>query len=204
MILYDSPNPAPNPRRVRIFAAEKGIELPLQPVSLLAREHKSAEHLARNPVGQTPVLALDDGTTISESIAICRYLEAVHPPPPLFGATPLEIGTIEMWIRRTEFVLGGPLRAFWVNAHPLTEKVVPLRFPEFGQANGPQALSAMALFDAALEKSQFIAGQAFSVADIVLLTSVDFAGFIGLAIPDDLTNLRRWHEEVSGRPSAGA
>jgi glutathione S-transferase len=204
MILYDSPNPAPNPRRVRIFAAEKGITLDVHPVSLLAREHKSPEHLARNPVGQTPVLVLDDGTAISESVAICRYLEAVQPSPPLFGTTPVEIGNVEMWIRRAEFILGGPLRNFWVNAHPLTEKVVPLRFPDFGQANAPQALAAMAVFDTALGTTQFIAGDNFSMADIVLLSSADFAGFIGLTIPDDLTNLRRWHEEVSARPSAAA
>jgi glutathione S-transferase len=204
MILYDSPNPAPNPRRVRIFAAEKGIAIDLHPVSLLAREHKSPEHLTRNPIGQTPVLVLDDGTSISESVAICRYLEALHRSPALFGSTALEIGTIEMWIRRTEFVLGGPVRAFWVNAHPLTEKVVPLRFPDFGKANASQALAAMAVFDAGLGKTHFLAGEAFSMADIVLITTVDFAGFIGLAIPDDLTNLRRWHEEVSARPSAVA
>jgi glutathione S-transferase len=204
MILYDTGNPAPNPRRVRIFAAEKGIALTLQPVSLMAREHKSPEHLARNPAGQTPVLVLDDGTAISESVAICRYLEAVHPAPPLFGATPVEVGSIEMWIRRTEFILGGPLRNYWVNAHPLTEKVVPLRFPDFGNANVPLVKGAMAMFDTALRSTRFIAGDGFSMADIVLLTSVDFAGFIGLTIPDDLTNLRRWHEEVSGRPSAAA
>jgi len=204
MILYDSPNPAPNPRRVRIFAAEKGIALSLRPVSLLAREHKTAEHLARNPVGQTPVLALDDGTAISESVAICRYLEALHPSPPLFGESALEIGTIEMWIRRTEFILGGPVRAFWVNAHPLTEKVVPLRYPDFGNASVPQALAAMTVFDTALGKTRFIAGETFSMSDIVLLTTIDFARFIGVTIQDDLTNLRRWHEEVSDRPSAGA
>jgi glutathione S-transferase len=204
MILYDSPNPAPNPRRVRIFAAEKGIVLPTQPVSLMAREHKSPEHLARNPVGQTPVLVLDDGTALSESVAICRYLEAVHPAPPLFGATPVEIGTVEMWIRRTEFILGGPLRNFWVNAHPFTEKVVPQRFPDFGHANVPHTMAAMAMFDTALATSPFLAGNSFSMADIVLLTSVDFAGFIGLTMPDDLTNLRRWHEDVSGRASSAA
>ena len=204
MILYDSPSPAPNPRRVRIFAAEKGIALDLHPVSLLAREHKSPEHLTRNPIGQTPVLVLDDGTAISESMAICRYLEALHRAPPLFGSTALEIGGIEMWIRRTEFILGGPVRAFWVNAHPLTEQVVPLRFPDFGKANVAQALAAMAIFDTALGETKFIAGNACSVADIVLLTTFDFAGFIGLTIPDDLTNLRRWLEEVSARPSAMA
>jgi glutathione S-transferase len=204
MILYSSPNPAPNPRRVRIFATEKGIDLPIQDVSLMAREHKSAEHLARNPLGQTPVLELDDGTAISESVAICRYLEALHPAPPLFGESAAEIGTIEMWLRRTEFALGGPVRNYWVNVHPFTAKVVPERFEDFGNASVPHAMTAMAVFDAALEKTAYIAGAGFSVADIILLTTLDFADFIGLAIPETLINLHRWHGEISARPSAGA
>jgi glutathione S-transferase len=204
VILYDSPNPAPNPRRVRIFAAEKGIDLTIQPVSLMAREHKSAEHLARNPLGQTPVLVLDDGTAISESVAICRYLEALHPTPPLFGESAAEIAHIEMWIRRTEFALGGPVRNYWVNVHPFTAQVVPERFEDFGKANVPHAMAAMAMFDAALENSAFVSGERLSMADIVLLSTIDFAGFIGLAIPDALTNLRRWHSEISARPSASA
>jgi glutathione S-transferase len=187
-----------------MFAAEKGIELTVQDVSLVAREHKSAAHLARNPLGQTPVLVLDDGTALSESVAICRYLEVLHPAPPLFGESALEIGTIEMWTRRVELALGGPVRNFWVNVHPFTAKVVPERFEDFGNANVPHARAAMAVFDAALAKTTFIAGERFSMADIILLTTVDFAGFIGLAIPDTLTNLRRWHGDVSARPSAGA
>jgi glutathione S-transferase len=204
MIFYDTPNPAPNPRRVRIFAAEKGIALPTETVSLMAREHKSAEHLARNPLGQVPVLVLDDGTAISETVAICRYLEALHPEPPLFGQTALEIATIEMWIRRVEFVLGAPVKAYWVNVHPYTAKVVPQRFEDYGEAAVPQAMAAMAVFDAALAETAFIAGAAFTMADIVLLSTIDFAGFIGLAIPAELTNLRRWHTEISARPSASA
>ena len=204
MILYDSPNPAPNPRRVRIFMAEKGIEIPIQSVSLIAREHKGAEHISRNPLGQTPVLLLDDGTALSESIAICRYLEALNPAPPLFGESALEIATIEMWIRRTEFALGGPVRNYWVNVHPFTAKVVPQRFEDFGRANVPHAMAAMAVFDAALAQSEFIAGARYSVADVILLATVDFAGFIGLGIPETLNNLRRWHADVSDRPSASA
>lgn len=204
MILYDTPSPAPNPRRVRMFAAEKGIKLTLRPVSLMAREHKSAEHLARNPLGQTPVLGLDDGTTISESVAICRYLEALYPDTPMFGANALEIAHIEMWIRRTEFALGGPVRNYWVNVHPYTAQVVPERFEDFGNANVPHAMAAMAIFDAALTDSAFIAGDRISMADIVLLSTVDFATFIGLAIPDTATHLRRWHSEISARPSASA
>ncbi len=204
MIFYDTPSPAPNPRRVRIFAAEKGIDLPTQTVSLMAREHKSAEHLARNPLGQVPVLVLDDGTAISETVAICRYLEAIHPEPPLFGTTALEIAHIEMWIRRTDLVLGAPVKAYWVNVHPYTASVVPVRFEDYGKAAVPQAMAAMAVFDAALAESQFIAGDSFSMADIVLLSTIDFAAFIGLAMPDELTNLRRWHTEISVRPSASA
>ena len=204
MILYDSPNPAPNPRRVRIFMAEKGIEIPIQSVSLIAREHKGAAHISRNPLGQTPVLVLDDGTALSESIAICRYLEVLNPAPPLFGESALEIATIEMWTRRAEFTLGGPVRNYWIHVHPFTAKVVPERFEEFGNANVPHAMAAMAVFDAALAQSEFIAGARYSVADVVLLATVDFAGFIGLGIPETLNNLRRWHADVSDRPSASA
>jgi glutathione S-transferase len=204
MILYDSPSPAPNPRRVRIFAAEKGIDLPLQPVSLMAREHKSAEHLARNPLGQTPVLELDDGTMLSESVAICRYLEAVYPEPPLFGTSAVEIATIEMWIRRSELALGVPVRSYWINVHPYTAQVVPERFEDFGKAAVPHAMAAMAIFDAALAESPFLAGDQISMADIALLSTVDFAAFIGLAIPDELTHLRHWHSAMSARPSATA
>lgn len=204
MILYDSPSPAPNPRRVRIFAAEKGIALLTQTVSLMAREHKSAEHLARNPLGQVPVLVLDDGTAISETVAICRYLEALHPAPPLFGESAVEIATIEMWIRRIEFALGSPVRSYWVNVHPFTAAVVPERFEDYGKAAVPHAMTAMGVFDTALASSAFIAGEQFSMADIVLLSTVDFAGFIGLSMPDELTNLRRWHADVTARPSASA
>jgi glutathione S-transferase len=187
-----------------MFAAEKGIDIPLQSVSIMAREQKSMEHLARNPLGQTPVLELDDGTTISESVAICRYLEAIHPDIPLFGVTALEIAQIEMWIRRNEFTLGGPVRNYWVNVHPFTAQVVPERFEDFGNANVPHAMAAMAVFDAALADSIFIAGGRISMADIVLLSTIDFAAFIGLAMPTGLTNLRRWHDEMSARPSARA
>lgn len=202
MILYDSPSPAPNPRRVRMFAAEKGIDLPLQPVSLLAGEHKTAEHLARNPLGQTPVLVTDDGAAISETVAICRYLEALHPTPALFGTTPLEIGIIEMWIRRAELTLGAQVRGFWMHSHPFTAKVVPERFGDYGESSGRQAIAGMSLFDTALGQTGFLAGDDFSMADIVLLTTIDFATFTGLTMPESLTNLRRWHSEVSARPSA--
>ena len=120
MLFYDSPNPAPNPRRVRIFAAEKGIELPSKEVSIPKREQKAEDFVAKNPRGQTPILELDDGTVIAESVAIMRYLEAEHPEPPLFGTTAREIAEIEMWCRRVEMILMPPVGAVWVHTHPFT------------------------------------------------------------------------------------
>jgi glutathione S-transferase len=204
MILYNSPNPAPNPRRVRMFAAEKGIALQVEQVSLIAREHKSAEYLALNPRGQTPALALDDGTVLTESVSICRYLEALQPDPPLFGTSPVEIANIDMWIRRTELVLGATVSAIWVHTHPLTATIVPERFEDYGESHRPKVTAAMAMCDEALAKAAHIAGDNFSAADIMLLSTIDFAGFIGLPIPEDMAHLRDWHARVSARPSAQA
>ena len=203
MILYNSPNPAPNPRRVRIFAAEKGIALPMRDLSIPAREHKADDYLALNPRGQTPALQLDDGTVIAESVAICRYLEGLHPQPPLFGTSPLEQALIEMWSRRVEMILMQPVGVVWVHTHRFTA-ALPGRNAEWGEANRPRALEALRFFDPALQGREFIAGEGFSMADILLLTTFDFAKFIGLEIPTECNNLLEWHERVSARPSAAA
>ena len=204
MIFYDSPNPAPNPRRVRIFAAEKGIELPTQVISITAGEHKSPEYLAVTSRGQTPALKLDDGSVLTESVAICRYLEALHPASSLFGTTPEEIGAIEMWIRRTDLIVMPPIGAVWVHTHPFTARLPIQRFAEYGEAQRPRVLDGFAMCDVALCETPFIAGESFSMADIVLLTSVDFAGFIGIPLPEDLRRLDDWHRRVTVRPSATA
>ena len=208
MLFYDTPNPAPNPRRVRIFAAEKGIELPSKIVSIVDREHKAPEYLAINPRGQTPALQLDDGTVLTESVAICRYLEALHAPeqfgPALFGTTPEEIGAIEMWIRRVELTVMAPLGAVWVHTHPFTARLPIQRFPEYGESQRPRVLDAFAQCDEALGETPFLAGEAYSMADIVLLTTIDFAGFVGIPLPEELARLDDWHKRVTARPSAGA
>ena len=203
MLFYDSPNPAPNPRRVRIFAAEKGIGLPSREISIPKREQKSPEFLAINPRGQTPALELDDGTVIAESVAIMRYLEAQHPEPPLFGVSPFEIATIEMWCRRVEMILMPPVAQVWVHTHAFTA-ALPGRNAEWGEANRPRVFDAMRYFDGALAGRDFLAGEAFSVADILLLTTVDFARFVGLERPSECGDLARWHDAVSRRPSASA
>jgi glutathione S-transferase len=204
MIFYNTPDPAPNPRRVRMFAAEKGITLETRDISLIAREHRSAAYLAINPRGQTPALQLDDGTVITESVSICRYLEARHPDPPLFGTTPVESAYIDMWIRRAEFMLFMPVGAVWVHTHPLTAAVVPERFTDYGESNRPRAIAGMKMCDEALTRTAYLASDAFSAADIILLSIIDFAQFIGIAIPEEMDHLRDWHGRVSARASAAA
>ena len=203
MIFFNSPNPAPNPRRVRIFAAEKGIALPTRDLSIPAREHKAADFVALNPRGQTPALQLDDGSVLAESVAICRYLEITHPTPPLFGTSAVEQATIEMWCRRVEMILMPPVGAVWVHTHKFTA-ALPGRNAEWGEANRPRVFDAMRYFDGALTEREFLASESYSMADILLLCTLDFAGFVGMATPDDLTNLHQWHARVSARPSAAA
>ena len=203
MLFYDSPNPAPNPRRVRIFAAEKGIDLSSKEVSIPKREQKAPDYVAKNPRGQTPILELDDGTVIAESVAIMRYLEAEQPDPPLFGTTAREIAEIEMWNRRVEMILMPAIAAVWVHTHPFTA-ALPGRNVEWGESNRPRVVEGMRFFDGSLEGREYLAGSSFSAADILLLTTVDFAKFIGLEMPSECANLLRWHERVSARPSASA
>ena len=203
MQYFDSPNPAPNPRRVRIFAAETGISLPTRAVSIPAREHKAPEFLAINPRGQTPALQLDDGTVIAESLAICRFLEALHPDPPVFGRTPTEIGIIEMWCRRAELIAMLPVGQVWVHTHRFTA-ALPGRNEVWGEANRARVAEAFGFFDRSLDGREFLAGERFSMADIVLLTTVDFAKFVGCGPGEELEALTLWHQRVSGRPSAAA
>jgi glutathione S-transferase len=203
MILYGAPNPAPNPRRVRIFLAEKGIELPETPVSLMQREHKSPEFRAKNSMGQVPTLELDDGTCISETVAICRYLEETNPTPPLFGTTAKEKALVDMWVRRIEFTVMMPVGNFWRHAHPRTAALLT-QFKDFGESNKATYAGAQKWLDRELDGKAFVAGDAYTIADICLLTTVDFAGWIGLPLDDGFANLKAWHERVSARPSASA
>lgn len=204
MIFYDSAMPAPNPRRVRIFAAEKGIDLPRQDVSIMKGEHKSDAFKAINPLGQTPALQTDDGICLSESVAICRYLEAFHPEPPLFGSTPAEIAQVEMWSRRVELRLMVPTGMIWIHTHPFTARVNPNQYKEFGESNRPLVARAHALFDAALGETPFLASERYTMADILLLTTIDFGTFIGLSIAEEHARLNDWHRRITARESSKA
>jgi glutathione S-transferase len=206
MKLYDVTQ-APNPRRVRVFLAEKGIDVPMVQVDMSRGEHKTPEFLARNPSGKVPVLELDDGSCIGESVAICRYFEAIQPEPPLFGATPYEIGRVDMVNRQLEFELLGPIGQAWVNG-PIVAKMAPGRFEQIPAAKTAGERGARNFYkriDGELAQRRFMAGDTYSIADITALCVIDFATrLVELKPADELTNLWRWHAEVSARPSAGA
>lgn len=203
MKLYDY-KAGPNPRRVRIFLAEKGIEVPLVHTDIIKREQKAPAFLAKNPIGSIPVLELDDGTCISESVAICRYFEAMHPQPPLFGTTPFEIAQIEMWLRRVELNLMVPTGMVWIHGHPLTARLIK-QIPAAAEQNRKRVEIGYGLLNDQLADNQFVAGPDYSVVDAVLLATLDFAnGLVGVPYDLGLVHLKRWHEEASARPSATA
>jgi glutathione S-transferase len=203
MKLYNS-NLAPNPRRVRVFLAEKGVKIPRVEVDLGKLEHKGPEFTALNPFQTIPILELDDGTRIAESMAICRYIEALWPEPNLFGEDPLERATIEMWQRQLEMRLFLPIAQVLRHTHPrMAEMEVP-QVPDWAAANRPRALQAMAIVDEALGERPFIAGERFTVADITGLVALDFAKPARIAIPEELAHLNRWHAALKARPSAAA
>ena len=197
---------APNPRRVRVYLAEKGIEVPSVQVDMRAGEHKTPEFLAKNPSGKIPVLELDDGTCIAESIAICRYFEALHPEPNFYDRSPTEIGIIDMYNRHLEFELFSSVGAAWVNG-PIVAQLMPDRTPnEAAKAAGEAGARAFyRRLDGQLAERGYMAGERYTIADITALCIIDFATQLVDLKPDDgLTNLWRWHAEVSARPSAAA
>lgn len=203
MILYGAPMPAPNPRRVRIFLAEKGIDLPETRVNMMKREHKSPEFRAKNSMGQLPALELDDGVCISETVAICRYFEETNPEPPMFGKTAVEKALIDQWVRRVEFAVMMPVGNFWRHAHPLTAALLT-QHKDFGESNKETYRGAQKYVDRELAGREFLVGDSYSIADICLLSTVDFAEWIGLPVEDEFENLKAWRARVSARPSASA
>ena len=203
MKLYDSKT-APNPRRARIFLAEKGITLPTEQVDIMTMQHKTPEYTAINPLQRMPALVLDDGTIITESIAICRYFEVLQPEPPLFGVGAKEIALVEMWNRRCEINFFSNVAAVFRHLHPLMKELEVPQVPAYAEAMRPRAIWFLELLDKELGKREFIAGDRYSVADITTLVAVDFMKPAKLAMPDDLVSVKRWHAAVSARPSARA
>ena len=211
MKLYDT-NMAPNPRRVRIFMAEKGIACETEQVDIIKGENLSDEYLAVNPRGLVPTLVLDDGTVLDESVAICRYLEETQPEPPLMGSGAVDKARIEARQRHMEFDgLQGAADAFR-NSFPLfSSRGLPGSggavdaIPELAERGKGRVERFYRRLDEDLGASPFVAGEAFSIADITALCTVDFAvAAARIPIPDDCENVKRWHARVSARPSAQA
>jgi len=203
MKLYDGGR-APNPRRVRIFLAEKGIKIPAEQVDLGALQQRSDAYTAINPMQRVPALVLDDGTVIAESIAICRYFEGLQPEPPLFGIGATGAALVEMWNRRAELHLLLPVSSVFQHLHPAMKQMVSPQVPDWGEANKPRVMAFLQFLDGELESRAYIAGENFTVADITAMVAVDFMRVSKLAVPDMLISLKRWHSEVSARPSAAA
>lgn len=209
MKLYDM-HVAPSPRRVRIFLAEKGIEVPRVEIDINAGENLKAEFLAVNPRGVLPTLQLEDGTVIDESVAICRYFEELRPDPPLMGRSALEKAMTECWTRRIEFDAGQPvIDAFRNRYPPFAERAVPGRtgikaIPELVERGKARLAEFYPAIDRRLAASEYVAGAGFSIADITLLCILEFARAVKLPSPDGLEHLARWHGQVSARPSSTA
>ena len=203
MKLYDSYR-APNPRRVRWFMAEKGVEdIEIVNVDILKGEHRQAGYLAKVGIAQAPALELDDGLVITESVAICRYLESLYPEPNLFGRTPREVAVIEMWTRRAEMMVGGPLMVAVRHTHPALA-VLENQTPEVAAFNRVAAEQALSLFDARLGESAFIAADRVTMADIIAIVGLDFARMVKFTLPEGLDNLARWRAAMLERPAAKA
>lgn len=202
MKLYDSAM-APNPRRVRVFLAEKGVEVENVQIDIGKAENRQPPFLEKNPMGGVPVLELDDGTHIAESVAICRYIEGQHPEPPLMGVDARDAALVEMWNRRMEHELAIPIMQSFRNTHDFFKGRIP-QVPEYGEVCKASALKRLEWLDGELANRPFIAGDRFTIADITALIGIDFGRVVGISIPAEQKNLTRWYEDVSSRPSAKA
>jgi glutathione S-transferase len=203
MLLYNSPI-APSPRRVRIFLAEKGISLPMQDIDLSKLEQREKTFRDVNPLQAVPALVLDDGEVLTESVAICRYFERLHPEPPLFGRGARDEAFVEMWQRRMELSLFFAVTMAFRHSHPAMAQMEKPQFPAFAEVQRGRAVKFMRFLDGVLSSRRFIAGDAYTIADITGLVAVDFAKFARIEIPADIAHIARWRNEVSSRPSAKA
>jgi len=195
---------APNPRRVRIFLAEKGIIVPCEELDLMKGALKTEDFTRLNKFQRVPILVLDDGTVISETMAICRYFEATTPEPALLGKGAVERAVVEMWNRRMELNLFFHVTQAFRHIHPAMAHLEVPQVKEGGEANKAKALDVLEIVDEQLGSNRYVAGNNYSVADITALVAIDFMRPARLQRPENLKNLARWYEDVSSRPSAKA
>ena len=203
MKLYDSRR-APNPRRVRWFMAEKGIDdIEVIDVDLFGGQHRTPEYLARAGAANVPALEIDNALTITESVGICRYLESLYPEPNMFGRDPREIAVIEMWTRRTEMMVATPLMMTVRHSHPALA-ALETQVAEVAANNRGAAERALKFFDQRLAASAFIAADRVTIADILAAVSIDFARMAKFRPPEELTHVARWYAGMMDRAAAKA
>lgn len=202
MIFYDC-EPAPNPRRTRIFLHEKDIDIPIEQIDIMKGDHKKDNYKKMSPLSQVPTLELDDGTYITESIAICRYFEALQPEPNLMGKDPKEIAIIEMWQRRLELLLMQGIANTYRHGHPSMASLEE-QIKEWAEASRPRVIKTLNWLEGEMEDKEFICLDRFTIADITALVCFDFAKWPGINIPENCNNLLSYYERLSQRPSAKA
>ena len=203
MKLYDTPL-APNPRRVRWFMAEKGIvDIEVVTLSLMKGDQRQPDYVAKTGLPLAPVLELDDGTCIGESLAICRYLESLYPDPNLFGRTPRETAIIEMWTRRAELMVAHPLMVGVRHTHPAMA-ALEAQDAALGKRSLAAGIAALGVLDRQLAGRDWLAAERLTIADIVAFVGLDFGRMVKLRTPEDLTHVARWAEAMRERPAARA
>jgi len=202
MKIYNS-STAPNPRRVRVFLAEKGIPVPYEEVDIVKAVNRGPEFRKKNPLATVPVLELDDGTCIAESVAICRYFEELQPEPPLFGIDARDRAMVEMWNRRMEYALIIPIADAFRHRHEFFKGRIR-QVADYAEAQRLNAEENLQWLDGELAAHRFIAGERFTIADITAMVAIDFGRVSKIAIKPEQKNLARWYAEVASRPSAKA
>jgi glutathione S-transferase len=203
MKIYGTPNVG-SPRRLAVYLAEKGLEIPFVPVDLRRGEHRTPAFLARNPMALVPVLELDDGRHLAETMSIARYLEERFPDPPFLGRDAYERARLDMWSRQIEFGLYGEIRDWFRQTSPLAKALEAEQLPAWGERARRRAEAGLRALDRRLASNAFIAGPDFSFADITLVTSLQGTAAAGFAIPVDCPHVLRWFEAASARPSVAS
>ncbi|MFQ3198495.1 MAG: glutathione S-transferase [Paraglaciecola sp.] len=199
MKIYET-RTAPNPRRVRIFLQEKNIAMDYVQVDIAKGDNLSADMRRRNPMAKVPILELDDGTCISETVSICRYFEELQPLPQLMGISPLDKAQIDMWQRQVEFGLFMPVgMCFQHTSGYFKDRMTPVK--EYGVTAGKNAEDFLQILEQRLGEKEFIAGNVFSIADITAVCAIDFARVVNIRILGKQINLQRWYDTVQTRPS---
>lgn len=201
-ILIDAHGRAPNPRRVKMFLAEKGIEVEYEPIDLGALEQKQEALTSLNPLQRVPVLVLDDGQIITESIAICRYFEETNPEPPLMGVGAVGKAIVEMWQRRMELNFLFHVAQTFRHTHPAMAEMEVPQVPSWAEVNPPHVLKMIEFLNGELANRDFIAGDGFTVADITAFIATEFMKVARIDRPTGVSNFDRWFDQIAARPSA--